>query len=66
MVLKKISVATAVTISGTMIGRLISPKVADLPRNEPPRTIAIAADVAIMVEAVAARMAIVTEAQAAS
>ena len=58
---KKISVATAVTISGTISGRLISAKLADFPRNLPDRSMAVAAIIATMVADVAAINAIVME-----
>ena len=64
--LKKIRVATAVTISGTMIGRLMSAKLTDFPRNAPPRTIPTAAEVAMTVDVTAAMAAIDNEFQAAS
>jgi len=60
------SVATAITISGTMRGRLISAKVVDLPRNLPPRIMARLAATAMAVAAVAARMAMVREFHAAA
>ena len=63
---KNISVATAVTISGTMIGSEMRPKETDLPRKLPPLTMPIAAAVAITVATVAAATAIVREFQAAS
>ena len=63
---KKISVATAVTISGTIRGRLISPKTPPRSRNDPPRTMAIAAAVAMLVDVTAAPMAMISEFQAAS
>ena len=66
MALKKTSVATAVTISGTMIGMLISARLSDLPRKAPPRTMATAAAVAMVVLATAALSAMVSEFQAAS
>ena len=66
MALKKTRVATAVTISGTMIGMLINAKFNDLPRKAPPRTIAIAAAVAMLVLVTAAESAMVSEFHAAS
>ena len=62
---KNISVATAVTISGTISGRLISANVADFPRNCPLRTMATAAAIAIDVAVVAASNAMVIEFHAA-
>tara|TARA_E500000331_G_scaffold276872_1_gene269515 strand:- start:2062 stop:2328 length:267 start_codon:yes stop_codon:yes gene_type:complete len=58
---KKISVATAVTISGTIKGKFINAKLTDLPRNLPERSIAVAAIVAIIVADVAAIIAMDTE-----
>ena len=63
---KKISVATAVTISGTISGRLISAKVADFPRNRPPRIMTRLAATAIVVAADAASTAMVIEFHAAA
>ena len=63
---KKINVATAVTISGTMIGSDISANEANLPLKFPPRIIPIAAAVAITVETIAAIIAILNEFQAAA
>ena len=63
---KKISVATAVTISGTMMGREISAKLAERPRNAPPLTMPIAAAVAMVVAATAASVAMPSEAAAAA
>src|SRR6056297_262725 len=57
MALKKISVATAVTISGTIKGREIRPNDAVRSLNRPPRTIAVAASVAMVVDTVAAMIA---------
>ena len=54
------------TISGTMIGMLMSARLSDRPRNRPPRTMATAAAVAIDVLAVAAMTAMVSEFQAAA
>ena len=51
----------AVTISGTIKGKLISAKLTDLPLNLPARSIAVAAIVAIMVADIAAITAIDTE-----
>ena len=61
MKLKKINVATARTISGTMMGSEIRPKEGVRRRYFPPRTIAVAAAVAIAVAKVAAMMAIENE-----
>lgn len=58
---KNINVATAVTISGTINGRLNKGKESNLPRNLPARSIAIDAHVAITVETVAAPIAMVSE-----
>ena len=66
IVAKKTSVATAVTISGTSSGRLISANVAPRPRNAPARTIATAAATAITVAAVEAISAIDSELRAAA
>ena len=66
MALKKTSVATAVTISGTIIGILMSARFSDFPRKAPPRTIATAAAVAMVVLATEALSAIVSEFHAAS
>ena len=66
MALKKIRVATAVTISGTMIGMLISARLSAFPLKAPPRTMATAAAVAMMVLATAAESAMVSEFHAAS
>ena len=66
MALKKTSVATAVTISGTMIGMLMSARLRERPRKCPPRTMATAAAVAIEVLAVAAMIAMESEFQAAA
>jgi hypothetical protein len=66
MVEKKINVATAVTISGTIIGRDISANDANLPLKLPPRIIPIAAAVAITVETIAAMIAMLNEFQAAA
>ena len=63
---KKINVATAVTISGTIKGKLINAKLTDLPRNRPARSIAVAAIVAIKVADVAAISAMDTELSAAA
>ena len=63
---KKINVATAVTISGTIIGNEIKPKDADLPLKFPPLTIPIEAAVATIVAIDAAIRAITREFQAAS
>jgi hypothetical protein len=63
---KKINVATAVTISGTIIGSDIKANEANLPLNFPPRTIPIAAAVAITVETIAAIIAMLKEFQAAA
>ena len=49
-----------------MIGKLMRPSVTARPRKSPPRTIAIAADVAITVAVVAAHKAMVSEFQAAA
>ena len=65
MVEKKISVETAMTISGTISGRLISAKLAWRPRKTPPRIIASAAAVAMAVAAVEAISAMVSEFHAA-
>ena len=61
MELKKISVATAVTISGTMSGSEIRPNETVRSLKRPPRTMAVAADVAIAVDKVAAIIAMVKE-----
>ena len=63
---KNISVATAVTISGTIIGNEINAKEADFPLKLPPLIIPIAAAVATRVEKVAAIIAIIKEFHAAS
>ena len=54
-----------VTISGIISGKLIRPNERYLVLNFPPRIIAVAADVAMAVETVAAMIAIVKEFQAA-
>ena len=61
MVAKKISVATAEMISGTMSGRLITAYAAVCPRNGPARAIARAAAVAATVAMLAAITATVSE-----
>ena len=66
MVEKKINVATAVTISGTMIGNDISANDTNLPLKFPPRIIPIDAAVAMIVETMAAMIAMVNEFQAAA
>ena len=58
MALKNISVATAVTISGTNSGNEMSPNDRLRRLNVPPLIIAVAARVAIAVETVAATIAI--------
>ena len=61
MELKKISVATASTISGTMMGSVIRPSEGCVDGYFPPRTIAVAAAVAIGRGNVAAMIAIENE-----
>ena len=65
MALKKINVATAVTISGTISGKFINAKLVDLPRHEALLIMPSAASVATVVEHIAAITAMVIEFQAA-
>ena len=58
---KKIKVATAVTISGTINGNVIKPLLNSLDLNSPPLTIAKAENVAIIVASGAAENAIIKE-----
>ena len=61
MAVKKTRLATAVTTSGTINGRLIKAKLKVLPRNRPARVIATEASVAMMVAAMAAVTAMTNE-----
>ena len=63
---KKINVATAETISGTMIGKEIRAKLAGLPRKFPPLIIPIDAAVAMLVAVMAAMTAMISELRAAN
>ena len=65
MELKKINVATAVTISGTMSGSEISPNESACSPKRPARIMPVAAKVAISVATVAAVMAMTKLFQAA-
>ena len=58
---KKINVATAVTISGTIKGNVIKPLLNSLKRNSPPLTSASAEKVAIIVANGAAAKATIKE-----